>query len=76
MKNIDPPQIIIDEVKDLDFAQLDFHDPLYIMYSSGTTGKPKSIVHSVGGTLIQHYKEHLLHVDLNYNIKKLNNAKY
>ena len=43
---------------------MSFSDPLYIMFSSGTTGKPKSIVHSVGGTLIQHIKELGLHVDL------------
>lgn len=48
----------------IDFEQLPFDHPLYIMYSSGTTGVPKCIVHSAGGTLIQHLKEHLLHTDL------------
>ncbi len=46
------------------FEQLPFDHPLYIMYSSGTTGVPKCIVHGAGGTLLQHQKEHLLHVDL------------
>jgi len=46
------------------FTQVSFDHPLYIMYSSGTTGSPKCIVHSVGGTLIQHLKEHQLHVNL------------
>ncbi|MBI4799805.1 MAG: acetoacetate--CoA ligase [Desulfarculus sp.] len=46
------------------FEQLPFDHPLYIMYSSGTTGVPKCIVHGAGGTLLQHLKEHLLHTDL------------
>ncbi|MEX1057808.1 MAG: acetoacetate--CoA ligase, partial [Natronospirillum sp.] len=52
---------------ELTFEQVPFNHPLYIMYSSGTTGVPKCIVHSVGGTLIQHLKELQLHCDLRRN---------
>jgi acetoacetyl-CoA synthetase len=48
----------------LSFVPLLFNHPLYILFSSGTTGKPKCIVHGAGGTLLQHLKEHLLHTDL------------
>jgi acetoacetyl-CoA synthetase len=48
----------------VDFERLPFDHPLYIMYSSGTTGVPKCIVHGAGGTLIQHLKELVLHADV------------
>jgi acetoacetyl-CoA synthetase len=54
----------LSDERTIEFESLPFDHPLYIMYSSGTTGVPKCIVHGAGGTLLQHMKEHLLHCDL------------
>ena len=48
----------------LTFPHLPFNHPLYIVFSSGTTGKPKCMVHGAGGTLLQHLKEHRLHTNI------------
>ena len=64
------PQILSDYSQDnrkqveIEYTRMPFNAPLYIMYSSGTTGVPKCIVHGIGGTLLQHLKEHILHADV------------
>ncbi|PSW19996.1 acetoacetate--CoA ligase [Photobacterium sanctipauli] len=52
------------EPNEIHFTPVAFNHPLYILYSSGTTGKPKCITHSVGGTLLNHLKEHQLHCNI------------
>ncbi|MBM3633280.1 MAG: acetoacetate--CoA ligase [Alphaproteobacteria bacterium] len=72
-QDIDSPFDLWDElltstkVSTLDFIPLPFAHPLVILFSSGTTGIPKCIVHSAGGTLLQHLKEHQLHCDIKPN---------
>ena len=50
--------------KEIAFEPLPFNHPLFIMFTSGTTGSPKCIIHGAGGTLLQHIKEHQLHCDV------------
>ena len=57
-------EFIFSNDEELVFEQMDFNDPLYIMFSSGTTGKPKCMIQSVGGILINHLKELVIHGDL------------
>ena len=52
------------EAREVEYVRLPFAHPLYILFSSGTTGVPKCIVHSAGGVLLQHLKEHRLHCSI------------
>lgn len=66
---VDKPLYILSDRPDavsceLKYAELNFDDPLYILFSSGTTGMPKCIVHSIGRALLQHQKELMLHCDM------------
>lgn len=60
-------ELLSNDCVQIEFEHLPFDHPVFIMYSSGTTGMPKCIVHGAGGTLLQHYKEHALHTDLKRN---------
>src|SRR4051812_19677316 len=65
VKGVTLPEFVAPySAKKLDYVRVPFNHPLYILFSSGTTGVPKCIVHGVGGTLLQHLKEHKLQSDV------------
>lgn len=65
LKAVKYPEIVTDyPPTEPEFLRVDFNHPLFIMFSSGTTGIPKCIIHGHGGTLLQHMKEHQLHCDI------------
>ena len=66
---IDFNEVLIQSKSDYTFERFDFNHPIYILYSSGTTGKPKCITHGAGNVLIEHNKEFMLHCDIRDNEK-------
>ncbi len=63
-EQVDWPAFIAQSASEITFKRFPFNHPLVIVFSSGTTGLPKCMVHGVGGTLLQHVKEHVLHSDV------------
>ena len=66
---IDFNKVLLQSKSDYTFERFDFNHPIYILYSSGTTGKPKCITHGAGNVLIEHNKEFMLHCDVRDNEK-------